>query len=101
MVRVLKSIHAKLVVADRIPVFHSDPACFFKDARAGFVHIMGASLIDDSFFNAVDADPAICVSKSTSIAATVLDEFAFHSMDVNSDNGKTEFILDLTGPGSK
>ena len=46
---------------------------------------MGASLIDDSFFNAVDADPLICVSKSTSIAAIVFDEFALHSMDDNSE----------------
>ena len=101
MVRVLKSIHAKLVAADLIPVFHSDPSCFFKVARSGSVHIMGASLIDDTFFNAVDADPLICVSKSTSIAAIVFDEFALHSLDVNSDKGKTEFTLDLIGPGSK
>ena len=89
MVRVLKSIHAKLSAADLIPVFHSDPSCFFKDARSGSVYIMGASLIDDSFFNAVDADPVICVSKSTSIAAIVFDEFALHSMDVNSEKGET------------
>ena len=82
MARVLKAIHAKLVAADLIPLFHSDTACFFKDATSGSVHIMGASLIDDSFFNAVDVDPVNCVSKSISIAVIVFDEFALHSMDV-------------------
>ena len=56
---------------------------------------MGASLIDDSFFNAVDADPLICVSKSTSIAAIVFDEFALYSMDVNSEKGRLNSLWTL------
>ena len=49
MARVMRATHSKLVAANLIPHFDADPDCFFKDARSGSVHIMAASLIDDSF----------------------------------------------------
>ena len=95
MARVMRAIRSKLVSANLMPLFDADPDCFFKDARSGSYHIMGASLIDDSLFNSVHIVPAVCVTNAASIATIVFDEFALHSLDNNLEIGKTEFLLDL------
>ena len=100
MARVMRAIHSKLVSANLIPLFDADPDCFFKDARSGSYHIERASSIDDSLFNSVHHDPALWVINVASIPTLVFDEFALHTMDINFENGKTEFLLDLLGPGS-
>lgn len=101
MARLMRVIHSKLVDAKLIPQFDASPDCFFEEARTGHNHIMGASLIDDSFFNSIHANPATCVANGASIAAIVFDEFAFHSIDINFEKGKTEFLIDLIVDGSK
>ena len=99
MARVMRAIHSKLVAANLIPLFDADPDCFFKDARSGSFHIMGASLIDDSFFNSIHVVPAVCVTNAASIATIVFDEFALHSMDIDLEESKAEFMLQQIGPG--
>ena len=77
MARVMRATHSKLVAANLIPHFDADPDCFFKDARSGSVHIMAASLIDDSFFNSIHLVPAICVTNVASIAQKYLMSLLF------------------------
>ena len=42
-----------------------------------------------------------CMGTATRVATIVVDQLALHSLSVNLDIGKSEFLLDLAGPDSK
>lgn len=59
---------------------------------------MRASYDDNTSFVALEKRAPQCVNVAARIASIVVDELSRHSLLVNCDLGKSEYVVDLVGP---